>query len=267
MDELKDQEVQQEGTAEEFELTHTDKLVGVFTEPGSTFASMSRFPVKSVDWFLPLALTIIVAIISYFVIMSNPAVKLSQLETQMEAIEERLDDAVESGQMTEAQKEQQLEQTRDFMQNQQGMQAIFAVFGILIFVTIVFFLAAAVFLAGAKFGLKGEGTYKDAMAAYGLPYYILVLQVIVTVILSFTFDRYFQDTSVASLMDADTTTIAGWALAKLDVFSIWFYAVFGIGLSKMFKSDSAGKYLAMVFGIWLFFSLIFFFLKDFIPFT
>jgi len=268
MDELKDQEVKSEveSSEEDFELNHTDKLVGVFAEPGSTFKRISKVGTKTTDWLIPILVVIIVSIISNYVMMSNPTIKYSIMEKQMQAVEERFDEMVEKGQMTEAQKEQQLQQTRDFMDQQGGTQLIFSTLGILIFTFVMFFIVSGVFFAVTKFGLKGEGDYKGAMAAYGLPHYIIVIQVIVMVILAFVLERFIQGTSAAAILDSDKTTFASWALAKLDIFSIWFYAVVAVGFAKMFKSESYGKYFGMVFGLWLGVSLIFWLLADALPF-
>ena len=38
--------------SEEDELSHTDKLAGLFTEPSSTFQSIAKFPPKVIDWLL-----------------------------------------------------------------------------------------------------------------------------------------------------------------------------------------------------------------------
>jgi hypothetical protein len=173
---------------------------------------------------------------------------------------------VESGQMTKDQKEQQLQQTRDFMENQGSTQLIFSTLGILIFTFVMFFIVSGVFFAVAKFGLHGVGDYKGAMAAYGLPHYIIVIQVIVMVILAFVLDRFLQGTSVAAILDSDKTTFVGWVFSKLDIFSIWFYAVVAVGFAKMFKSESYGKYFAMVFGLWLGVGFIFWLLADAVPF-
>jgi hypothetical protein len=157
MDELKDQGVQpqNESSDEDFELNHTDKLVGVFAEPGNNFKRISNVGVKTSDWLIPILIVIIVSIISNFVMMSNPAIKYSIMEKQMTALEERLDEMVESGQMTKDQKEQQLQQTRDFMENQGSTQLIFSTLGILIFTFVMFFIVSGVFFAVAKFGLHG----------------------------------------------------------------------------------------------------------------
>jgi hypothetical protein len=79
-------------------------------------------------------------------------------------------------------------------------------------------------------------------------------------------NRMFTDTSVGSLLDVDKSSFGGFLLSKLDVFSIWFYAVVSIGFAKMFKSQSTGKYFAMIFGMWLGFSILFHFLAKAIPF-
>ena len=50
---------QGEVPAEE-ELGHSDKLVGVFAEPKTMFEKMSHFPPKTMDWFLPVILLLVV---------------------------------------------------------------------------------------------------------------------------------------------------------------------------------------------------------------
>jgi len=67
-------------------------------------------------------------------------------------------------------------------------------------------------------------------------------------------------------MGTDKTTLAGFFLSKLNVFSIWFYVVFGIGLAKMNKSDDVKKYIIAVVAIWLGFGLLFHFLTKAVPF-
>ena len=75
-----------------------------------------------------------------------------------------------------------------------------------------------------------------------------------------------MDTSVAAFMDSDRMTYAGFFLAKLDVFSIWVYIVLAIGLAKMFKSQSTGKYYYTLFGIWIIGGLILFWIAQAVPF-
>jgi hypothetical protein len=251
---------------EELEISHTDKLVGVFAEPVPTFEKMAKFPPKTIDWILPVIVVIVVAVLSNIVMMSNPDIRLSVMEKQMKNIEKNFDEMVTKGQMTETQKNEQMDAIRDRMSEQGMLQYIISGFGILVFTFIVFFIVSGVFLLIAKFGLKGEGTYKSAMVAYGLPYYISVLQVIVMVILAMVMNRFFTGTSVGAFMDADGSTISGWLLNKLDPFTIWFFIVSGIGFAKMFKSDDIKKYILMMIGVWLLTGLGFFYLAQAVPF-
>jgi hypothetical protein len=123
-----------------------------------------------------------------------------------------------------------------------------------------------VFYLLVKFILKGEGTFSSALVANGLTVYISILQMIVAGILTMLLGKMIMDTSVASLIGSDKNTLVGWALAKIDPISIWSYIVLSIGLSKMFKSESTGKYYVLVFGVWLIGMFIFFQLAQAVPF-
>ncbi|KAB2845768.1 MAG: hypothetical protein F9K45_03260 [Melioribacteraceae bacterium] len=251
---------------EELELTHTDKLVGVFAEPGTTFSKMSKWDPRHADWFIPVLLMIIVAVVSNFVMMTNPVIKHSVIEKQMAKMEEGFQKAIEEGKMTKEQAQAQMDGIRENMEKNMAVGQVFQVIGMLIFIFSSFFIIALVYWIAAKFILKGDGSYSSAMVALGLPYYISIIQIIVMVILALSMDKFFQGTSVAAFIDADTSTFTGFILSKLDIFSIWSYAVISIGLAKMFKSENTGKYYILVFGLWLGFGLVFFFAGKMFPF-
>ncbi|MBS3946642.1 MAG: YIP1 family protein [Melioribacter sp.] len=268
MEETTNQEAPKMSQAEEeeLELSHTDKLVGVFSEPGNTFAKMAKTGPKTTDWIIPILVVIVVAILSNIVMMSNPVIKLSIQEKQMAQFEKQMDEAVAKGQMTEAQKEEQLDTIRERMDQGMGTNIIFSVIGIVLFTFISFFVVSGVFYLFTKFALKGAGTYKEAMSAYGLPHYVIVIQVIVMVIAALVMNKFFSGLSVGEFMDADKSTITGFLLNKVDVFSIWFYSLVSIGYAKMFKSEDTGKYFALIFGIWIGFGLLMFLLAQALPF-
>lgn len=269
MEEFKDQQTPEEENFEDhddYEFSHTDKIVGVFSEPSATFKKMAAFAPKTTDWLIPVLLVIVVAAVSNFIMMSNPIIKASVMKMQTEKIEKNFADMVEAGTITQEQADQQLDQIHDRMESQMGAGMIIQVVSIFIITFIVFFIVAGVFFLIAKYGLKGDGDYKAAMVAYGLPYYIVVIQVIVMVILALAMDKFFSGTGVGAFLDMDNSTFAGFLLNKLDIFSIWFYVVAGIGFAKMFKSEQTGKYIGMTIGMWLGFSITFFFLAQAIPF-
>ncbi len=268
MDELNNEELQEQdsGEEEEFELSHTDKLAGIFTEPSATFEATAKFPPKTSDWLIPVFSLIIVVIISNFLIMSNPIIKQAIVEKQLSIVEKQFADAVESGSMSQQQADEQMDRVRDTIDQQMAAGQIFSVIGVLLGVFIVFFIVAGVYFLFSRFALKGDGTYASAMVPYGLSFYISIIAAIIQLILSLSMDKHFQDLSVATFIDMDTSTFIGMLLSKLDIFSIWAYSIIAIGLAKMFKSEDSGKYFAMVFGLWIGVSIIWYFVVKAVPF-
>ena len=261
MEEMHNQEAPKMSSVEqeEFEISHTDKLVGVFSEPSGTFSKMSKFPPKTADWVIPILIVIVIAILSQFLMMNNPTIKAALVEKQMATVEKSLNDQVASGQLTQAQADQRLESMRDQMDQSGGAVQMIGIFVGIPFATFIFFfIVSGVYLFLAKIILKGDGTYKEAMVAYGLPHYILAIQMIIMVIAALATNKLFTGTSVADFIGTEKNTIAGFLLGKLDVFSIWFYVVFGIGLAKMFKNNNSQKFIIGVIAVWLGFGLIFF---------
>jgi uncharacterized membrane-anchored protein YhcB (DUF1043 family) len=250
---------------EEQELNHTDKLVGLFSEPQKTFGKIAQFPVKTADWILPVLVMIVVMILGQFVMRTNAEIRQQIKEKSMQQIEKSFDDAVKKGQITRAQADEQLSTMEENMDSGSALQTISIVVGIPIGIFIVFFVIAGFYLLVAKFGLKGEGSYKDVMVASGLPYYIASLHQIVVIIASLAMSKLLTGLSIADFMGSDKTTIAGFVLGKLDVFSIWYYVVFAIALAKMNKSNDIKKYMIAVIAIWIGVSLIFFYVAKAVP--
>ena len=275
MDDLTNQNVEEqnqdnqepiEPEEEAFELNHTDKLVGVFASPTETFEHTAKFPPKTSDWLIPIFALIIVVIISNFLMLSNPLIKQSVQEKQMAKIEKNFNKMVEKGQITQEQADEQINKVQDNLDKQTGtvgqiLQIVGTFFGVFIF----FFILAGIYFLFAKFAFKGDGTYQSAMVAYGLPTYIAIAATLVKLILALSMNKFMTDTSVASIIGSNSSTFTGFILGKLDIFSIWEYAVISIAFAKMFKSKSTGKYYAMVFGLWIGFGLLFFFIAKAVP--
>lgn len=255
-----------EDIIEEEELGISDKIVGVLTEPGNLFSGLSKFPIKTMDWFLPILLVIIFASISNFVLMSNPEIKADIIEKQMQQMEKNFQEAVDKGQMTQAQADEQLDNIYEQMEKGGTLQIIISTIGITIVTFIVFFIIAGVFLLLSKSALGGEGNYKISMLAYGMPYYIIVIQITIMIIAAIGMNKMFIDTSIGSFMGIEKDSIVGWFMHKLDPLSIWFYAVVSIAYAKMFKSDNTMKYFIMIFGMWIGFSLLLHFAAQALPF-
>jgi hypothetical protein len=251
---------------EEFDFGHSDKIVGLFTEPVKTFSKMSKYPPKTVDWMIPILIVIVITILSQIVLMNNPVIKHAIMEKNIAKIEKQFKQMVDKGQLSQAQADEQLDTIRERMEKGGALQLIGVIVGIPIVSFIFFFLVSGVLLIIAKYILRGDGTYKSAMAAYGLPFYVTALQIVIMVIAALVMNKFLTGVSVADLMSSDKSSFLGFILGKLDIFSIWFYVLVGIGLAKMFKSDNISKYITASLGMWIGFSLLFFLLVKVLPF-
>jgi len=246
------------------ELSHTDKIVGVISEPSNLFSKLAFLNTKVTDWLLPLIALIIVAIAATFIYMSNPEIKLEMQKQQEKAMREQFDKMVESGQMTQEQADEQIDKTMEMMGGS-GMMQVFSSIGILVIMIIWFFVFTTIAFLIAKFVLKGDGSYSQAMTAMGLPLYISVLQSILLIIVGMLLGKMLTGLNPASLSGMDLKTLPGFFLSRLDVFSIWFYIVLGIAFAKMFKSDNVKKYVFASIGVWLVFMFIIFGLSKVSP--
>lgn len=246
------------------ELSHTDKIVGVISEPGNLFSKLVFLPTKVTDWILPLLALIVVSIIATFIYMSNPEIKYQMQQEQEKAIREQFDKMIESGQITQEQAEEQIDQTMAMMGDGTMMQ-IFSSVGMVVWWLFWFFVFTTLAFLIAKFVLKGEGSYSQAMTAMGLPLYISLLQSIILIIAGLLMGKMLTGLNPTSLMDMDIKTLPGFLLSRLDVFSIWFYAVVGISFAKMFKSDNTNKYIITSIVVWLIFMFIIFGLAQAVP--
>jgi hypothetical protein len=230
------------------ELSHSDKMIGVFTEPTKMFEHTSKFPPRNKDWVIPVIILFVIAALIRIVAMTNEEVKFEAKKQGIERIEKMVQDGTLTREQGDAAIEQ-IDQQMEFMAGPVGW--IITIVSTLIIGFIAFVAIVGIYYLFVKFLLKGDGTFRSALVANGLTSYISILQLIVAGIISLVVGKMISDTSLASLMGSDKMTIAGWFFAKIDPISIWAYIVLSIGLAKMFKSESTGKYYITVFAIWL----------------
>ena len=245
---------------EEYQQTHLDKIVGIFTEPIVTFGKISKFPLKTSDWIIPLLLVILTSSMSVVVMLSSSKIKFQVIEERAGRVQEE----VYNGNLTQEEADEKIEKIRDFLEGSYGTFAPLT--GIVVGGFAFFLVTAAVFFLLSKYLLKGNGSYQSALIACGLPQYILILQVIITVILSLSLGRFLDGLSLAVLLNIDKSSLEYVFLSKIDLFLIWFYLTLSFGLAKLFRSSNIGKYVALVFGAWIVFGVIWHFATKAIPF-
>jgi hypothetical protein len=245
------------------ELNHSDKMIGIFTEPAKTFEHTAKFPPRNKDWVIPLLIFFFVIAVIRMVSMMNEEVFFEAKQKQIDSIEKM----VESETLTREDGDaaiDSIDEQMEFMQGPVGW--VITIATTLIFGFIVFFIIVGIYFLFVKLLLKGEGGYASALVANGLTAYISIVQYIVVGILTMAFSTLINDTSLAALLGTDRGTIAGFLLAKIDPLSLWAYIILSIGLSKMFKSESTGKYYVLVFALWIGGGLLLFLVAQAVPF-
>src|ERR1035437_8835296 len=178
---------------EDTELSHSDKIIGLFSEPKKTFEKMSGYAPKTIDWLVPITLLLFIVVLSRVLIMQNPDLAYQVKQQQKESMEKNLNTAVEKKQITSDQKEERLNQGLESM-NKPIFQFLGYV-GIIIGGFIVFFIISGVYFLFAKFALKGDGTYAAALVANGMISYIGMIQIILATVLSYILGRLINDRS------------------------------------------------------------------------
>lgn len=258
-----DENLQNE-SPEEFELEEPlgffDKMIGVFTAPASTFAEIAKQPPKVADWLIPLLISIVFAAAAQILMQSDENIARQMKEMQMEAIHESIAEKVESGELTAAEAEERMNMIESRMQSQGGLQAIGSIFGAVVGGFAAFFLIVTIYFLIAKFVFKDEGTYGSAMSAYGLAYYVIILQTIVYVAAALASGQMIFGTSLTAFAGIDIGTFEGTMATLVDPFKIWMYIVAGIGFAKMFKAQSSQKYIFAFIGLWIVFKVIVYFI-------
>ena len=245
------------------ELSHSDKIIGVLTEPINTFTRTAHFPIRNQNWIIPILVLMIFIGITRSVVMLNEDVFLDAKQKQIERIEKM----IQEGTLTQERGEQALnniDRQMNFMRGPVGW--IINIVSVLVFGLIFFFIVAGIYFLFIKFLLKGEGTYASVLVANGLTAYITILQVFIAAILTMIFGTVVRDTSLAALLNSDRATLIGWLFAKIDPISIWAFIVLSIGFAKMFKSKSTGNYYGLVFGLWLIGGILIFYIAKAVPF-
>ena len=219
-------------TKEEYELSASDKFVSLFTEPSKLFADLSHQRPKTTDWLIPLIVLMVLAMSVQVLILNSPVLKHQAVQEQLERVEVYFDDAVSKGQMSQQQADQQLEAAADRMDQQMKAGLLIGVVTIIIFSFLFFFVISGVFILIVKFGLKGEGAYNAGLTAYGLPGYIMALQLVITIILMLVMGDIKIGTDATKLLGLNIKDFSGYLLSYIDPIKIWFYIVVGVAFAK-----------------------------------
>jgi hypothetical protein len=256
-------EVQQPGTENSEpdpgteQMSFTDKVVGVITEPGAVFESIKKFPVKVTDWLIPVLIMIVFIIASQLIQMANPAIKSELRQKQIATLQKYVDE----GKMPA----EQFDKAIEGMDKMQSFQLIGTFVGVPIGTFFVLAFMALIYWLIGKFGLKGEPKYGHVFVLMGLTSVFSIIEVIITLIISILMGKFNAAPNLSLVFSSINSGPMFSILKSIDPISIWSMIVVGIGLAKL-SSSTTIKSLYWVIGLWIIYILLAAFVLTKIPF-
>jgi len=230
------------------------RLIGVYFSPGETFARMAR---------APRALAPIIVLVLLFAI--SGAFVASRVPTERIA-EERIQQALVSGQITEQQAEQQREGMRRFAPI---MKYVIPISSAIWAVVMVFAIAGLAKLVSLMMGIENKYMPLVSVTTYTmLAVYTITTAIFVILIFLKPVDEFDWNNPIGSNLAAVLTALGVEGLSKfvkalltyVDVFYIWKVILIAIGcaaVSHRLKTASAMVYagviacvLALIGGAW-----------------
>jgi hypothetical protein len=213
------------------ELSKSDAMAGVFTAPGETYETIANIPKKNY-WLVPILICIVVGLITTFLFMRDAELVSSVMDKQKKEMMEKFEENIKSGKMTQ-------EQADSAMESMDPAGIFFKIIGYggaVIGSFVILFILSLAYLLILKI-MKAQFDFSNVLNVVGLAMLIgavgnllaMVVSILKGDMSSLGLGLLFTEESVGEKLYA--------LLSKIDIFSIWFYVVIGIGLSKIARME------------------------------
>ena len=227
------------------------RLLNVIAAPGDVFGEVKTSAPSVANWLVPIALWVIVGVISVCVMFAQPAIQQTIHDEQVKA----MDKQVQQGKMTQAQEDQALQIMSKFMGP--TMLAVFGSIGLICYSFVSLFGWALILWLAGRWFFKTRYGYLKAVEVAGLASLIIMLGMIVSTLLAVILGRLYAGPSLALLVsNFDPTNRVHLLLGAFNLIYLWHTGVLSIGLAKL-SDGSTSKALAVLFGFWMLMELIF----------
>jgi hypothetical protein len=213
-------------------LNAFQKVIGVFTSPAKTFASIAQSP----SWIVPVAIIIVINLVFIFAVRD---ILVQETLTQQE--EKMLEQGLDSEQIDQA-----------LSRAEWGIRNFAPVTGV-VFPLILLLIIAGVFLFVGNAILGGLATFKKVFSVTAYSSLIGSLAALIMLPIVLANETMQVSFSLATLMSEEARgTFLYQLLAKVDIFWIWWIAVQSIGLAAIYKmkTQKMAKAVVIVYGIY-----------------
>jgi hypothetical protein len=234
-------------------ISLSDAMTGVLTEPGTTFESV-KLSSKKNYWIVPVIISIVLYIAASMIAMRDSDLSSEIKMKQKTAANERLDKAVKDGKMSREDADAQREKMEKFMDQSGPLFYVFAILGPLFAGFIFLFARAGIFIGVFKI-FKGTASFSNILSVLGLASVIEIIQVIVDTVLAIVRGKLMSNIGPGLLVTSESVGENMFKfLSHFDVLAIWYLVVLGIGFAKV-SNLKVSQTLPVVFLIWLIYVL------------
>ncbi|MDZ4711600.1 MAG: Yip1 family protein [bacterium] len=226
------------------ELSKGDAMAGIFTAPGETFETITNTPKKNY-WLIPVLICVAVGLIATVLFMQDAELVAKTMEKQKQKMQEQFQKSVKEGKMSQ----EDADKTMESMNPKGTFFKVIGFGGAAIGPFIILFILSLIYFVILKI-MKSPVEFANVLNVVGLALLITAIGSIVSTVISVLKGEMSGINPALLLSEASVGEKMHSLLSKLDAFSIWFYVVISIGLSKVAKIDMI-KSAAMVFGIFI----------------
>jgi hypothetical protein len=234
-------------------LSKTDAMAGVITEPGETYEAVTA--AKNTNyWLTPMLIVVVSGLIAAFLFMSNAELIESVMRKERVKLQEQMDKQVQDGKMTREQADKSIEQAEKFMNPSSPFFMVLGYGGALIGPFVILFVLSLLYMVFLKM-LKAEFEFTSILNVVGLAMIISAIGTILSTVLSVVMGEVATISPGLLISEDSAGPFMHKFISSFDVFTIWFYMVVAIGLSKIGRT-SVMKPAVFVFGIWLLWTVV-----------
>ena len=227
------------------------QLINVYVAPGDVFERIKSAPKKNGFWAIPITLTIVIGIISAFLIFSDAAIQ-AQLKEQAEKSVQQM---IDQGRIPPDRADAAREQAASMVGSPLGK--VIGIISIIVFTFAGLFVVSLAMQLVGKIAFKATVPYGKVMEVVGASFMTnYVLGSIVTMLIMLAMGSLYATPGLALLISGfDPMNKLHVLLSAVNVFSIWYLAVLSIGVGKIF-SGSTAKAAVHVVGLWVVWTLL-----------
>jgi len=226
------------------------RLLNIFAAPGEVFDEIKAASQSTATWLVPVLIYAVVGVISVCIVFAQPVIQQTIHDQQVKA----MDKLVQQGKISQAQEDQMLQAVEKF--TGPTMMAVFGSAGMVVYSFASIFGWALVLWLLGYWLLKAQLGYKKTLEVAALSSILLVLDLVITTLLTVIFGRLNAGPSLALLVsDFDLNNRLHLLLGAVNVIYLWHAGVLAIGLAKL-SGSSIVKASAAVFGFWVLVELL-----------